>query len=163
MALILLVSSCATTNYQIPERYSLDNQLERVNSVANVHMGKSPSFTTFNESFEDPNAVMKRRDTVTFSESANQWIKVDMQSFILRSSPGKYYLLVLNTPAIGLMTTDTISFNLLSNVINAKVDFLELGNVKYIVDRIYMINSTEQMNAVRNQILEQDRLAEEKK
>ena len=160
MVLIFLVSSCATTNYQIPEKYQLDNQLERVNSVQSIQMQKGPAFTTFNQAFEDPVTVMKRRDTVTFSESKNEWTKVDLQSFILNSGPGDYYLIILHAPAIGLTSVDTISFVLLSNVLRAKSDYLELGNTRYIVDRIYKINSTEQMRAIRNQILQQDQYPE---
>ncbi len=44
---ILLASLCATTNIQIPKKYLLDNQLEQVNAVANIRMGKGPAFTTF--------------------------------------------------------------------------------------------------------------------
>jgi hypothetical protein len=157
MAIVLLfavlVFSCASKNYQIPDKYALDSQLEKVDVVNNVRMGKAPAFTTFNSSFEDPQSVMQRRDTVTFSESQDQWIKVDQQSFIIRSSANTYYLLVLNMPAIGIMSTDTISFALASNNMKAKADFLELGGVRYIVDRIYKINSTDQMNTIRNQIL----------
>lgn len=157
MAMVLLfailVISCASINYQIPDKYTLDSQLERVNVVNNINMGKAPAFTTMNASFEDPQTVMARRDTVTFSESQNQWIKVDQQSFIIRSSSRNFYLLVLHMPALGLMSTDTISFTLASNNMKAKADFMELGGVRYIVDRIYKINSTDQMKAIKNQIL----------
>ncbi len=149
----ILVISCASKSYQIPDKYALDSQLERVDVVNNISMGKAPAFTSFNSSFEDPQSVIARRDTVTFSETQSQWIKVDEQSFIIRSSANTYYLLVLHVPAIGLMNTETISFTLLSNIIKAKADWLDLGGSKYMIDRIYKINSTDQMNAIKNQIL----------
>ena len=152
LMLILAMSSCATTKIELPQKYMLDNQLESVKKVSDVRMGKSPTFTEFEESFEDPQTVMARRDTVTFSEAKNQWDKVDEQSFMLRATSGNYYLLVLNVPAVGLMSTDTISFQLLTNTINARMDFLELNGVKYLVEKIYKITSSEQMYAIKNQL-----------
>ncbi len=153
LILLLVMTSCATKKIQLPEKYLLDNQLERVEKVSDVRAGRTqPAFTTFEESFEDPLTVMARRDTVTFSESKNQWIKVDLQSFILRSSPGIYYLLVLHAPAPSLMSTDTISFTLLTNTINSGNDYLNLGGAKYLVERIYKIESNEQMYAIRHQL-----------
>ena len=152
LILVLMMTSCATTKIQIPEKYSLDNQLERVKFVANVNLGKKPAFTNINESFEDPQSVMARRDTVTFSESQNQWIKVDSQSFILRATPSTYYLLVLNVPSPVLMVTDTLSFQLLANRIDAGADYLTLGGTNYMIERIYKIESSQQMLAIRNQL-----------
>ncbi len=144
---MVMVSSCVTTtSYEVPQKYMLDDQLERVDRVPDVRVGRSqPAFTTFEESFEDPQKVMARRDTVTFSETSNQWVKIDAQSFALRSGPGEYYLLVLNLPAIDLMSTESISFTLLSNIIKAKSDYLELNGSRYIIERIYKIESTQKL------------------
>ena len=159
LILILMMSSCATTKIQLPEKYSLDSQLQRVNNVANVNLGKKPAFTSFNDSFEDPQTVMARRDTITFSESENQWIKVDPQSFILRATPSTYYLLVLHVPSPDLMVTDTLSFQLLANRINAGADYLTLGGLNYMIERIYKINSNQQMLAIRNQLQTKENIA----
>ena len=154
MALILIsiLAACATAKIPIPQKYILDSQLERVSKVSDVRMGRQPSFPDFKESFEDPQTVMARRDTVTFSESSHQWIKVDPQSFMLRAIQGNYYLLVLNSPAPTLMSTDTISFQLLTNTMNAGADFLSLNGAKYLIERIYKIENTEQMYAIKNQL-----------
>ena len=152
LTFILLMTSCATTKIQIPEKYSLDNQLERVDKVANVNLGKKPAFSDFKESFEDAQTVMARRDTITFSQNENQWIKVDPQSFILRATPSTYYLLVLHAPSPDLMVTDTLSLQLITNRITAGSDYLELGGIKYLIERIYKIDSTQQMLAIKSQL-----------
>jgi hypothetical protein len=152
LMLLLMMTSCATTKITIPEKYSLDSQLERVDKVADIRVGRSqPAITEFIESFEDAQTVMARRDTVTYSESQNQWIKVDEQSFMLRG-PNSYYLLVLHARALGLMSTDTISFRLLTNVIQAGADFLDLGGIRYLIERIYKIDSTQQMLSIKSQL-----------
>ena len=153
LILILLIVACATTSIQIPEKYMLDNQLKRVSEVADIRVRQAPAFTTFEESFEDPAAVIARRDTITFSESKNEWIKVDEQSFLLRSGPSTFYLLILHLPAIGIMSTDTLSFQLASNIIKAKSDYLELNGGKYIIERIYKIENTQQMQTIVNQLV----------
>ena len=94
---------------------------------------------------------MARRDTVTCSESKSQWIKVDSRSLILRPGPGQYYLLVLHTPSPDLMTTVTIRFHLLTNTIKAGGDYLGLKGIKCLTGKIYKPDSTEQMNAIKNQ------------
>ena len=150
LMLIFMMASCAATKIPLPEKYMLDSQLERVKRVANINLGKKPAFTEFKESFEDAQTVMARRDTVTFSESKNQWVRVDRQSFIIRG-PSDYYLLILNSPSPTLMITDTISFQLLTNVI-CEGDFLELGGVKHLVERIYRIEGTQQMLTIKAQL-----------
>ena len=155
-ALTLLVSACATTNPQIPDKYVLDNQLERTREIQSYLLkGRmQPAFTIFTESFEDALEVMKRRDLVTLSESSHHWIKVDPQSLILRSNPGEYYLLVLQIPSPYLMFSDNISFISPTNVIRAGLDLVQLGdNINYVIDRIYKINGHEQMYAIKNQLL----------
>ena len=137
LILALMATSCATKKIPIPEKYLLDSQLERVNNVANINLGRKPAFTSMNESFEDPQSVMARRDTVIFSENENQWIKVDSQSFILRATPSTYYLLVLDVPSPLLMVTETLRFQLFANRIDAGVDYLTLGGGNYMIDRIY--------------------------
>ena len=150
--LFLIVSACATTSIIVPEKYMLDNQLDRVNEIPFARTGRGPANIQFNQAGEDPLTVMKRRDTITLSETDHQWIKVDKQSFIMRSSPSVYYLLVLDRPAVNLMSTTNISLAPLSNVLKAGVDFLELDNIKYIINRIYVINGRDKVHSIINQV-----------
>lgn len=160
LTLLFLVSSCATTSttvMQVPEKYMLDKQLERVKEVSDLRIGRmQPAETIFIETEEDPLVIMKRRDTITMRESSNQWRKVDNQSFLIKSTPSEYFLLVLDRPAITLMHTDALSFTLRGNKITAGSDSLNLEGVIYLISRIYKINSREEMYAVTNQILKKD-------
>ncbi len=151
----LLVSACASMQIKLPERYDLGDKLEEVTEIQDMRIGggRAPSFTEFKEQFEDANAVIARRDTFTLSEAQNQWIKVDMQSLILRNGPDEFYLLVLQRPAYDLMTVDTISFVNLLNIIRAGKDLVEVGGQKYVIERIYKINGKDKMLAIKNQIL----------
>lgn len=153
--LIFISAACVTTEVaRIPEKYFLDNSLERVEKVADLRTGRNqPAFTEFEYAGEDAEDVMARRETLTLSESASQWIKVDEQSFFIRSGSNEYYLLVLHRPLSGLMGMDTITFRLLSNVIVAEKDFIESDLAKYFIDRIYKIESDRQMKVVRSRIL----------
>jgi hypothetical protein len=139
---------------KLPVKYDLGNRLELVKEIKDLRIGggKGPSFTEFNESFEDATAVIARRDTVTLSETKNHWIKVDMQSLILRNGPDQFYLLVLQRPAFNLMTVDTISFVNMLNIIRAKKDNVEIGGQTYIIERIYLINGNDKMFAIKNQL-----------
>jgi hypothetical protein len=159
-ALILMVSACATTNLQIPDKYALDKQLERMKEIQDYRtMGRmQPAFTSFTEPGEDPLEVMNRRDSVTLSESSHQWIKVDNQSLILRTGPSEYHLLVLQIPAPHLIFSEDISFISPTNVIRAGLDLVQLGdNMNYVIDRIYKINGHEQMYAIKNQLMEKNK------
>ncbi|MBN1907012.1 MAG: hypothetical protein JW927_18175, partial [Deltaproteobacteria bacterium] len=80
------------------------------------------------------------------------WIKVDNQSLILRNGPDEYYLLVLQRPAYNLMTVDTISFVNTLSIIRAKKDYVEIGEHKYVIERIYKIDSNDKMSAIKNHI-----------
>jgi hypothetical protein len=153
LTLIMMLSSCATTSIPIPEKYNLDNQLERVKMVPSIRTGRGPAFTEFSEAGEDPVEVMKRRDTITLNANTNEWIKVDDQSFVIRNTNKEYYLLILNRPAFNLMGTDQISFYLLGNVLREGVDYLELGGVNYFIERIYKIYNTDQLYSITNQIV----------
>lgn len=153
LMLILMAASCATTNYQIPDKYSLDGQLKSVDELPDTQVGRiQPAFTEFIESFEDAQEVMARRDTVTYSEDKTQLIKVDPQSFILRSAPNNYYLFILNMPAPDLMHVNTISIRPQLNVIKAGRDYIDLGGLKYLIERIYKIENAQQMHTIKNQL-----------
>ena len=154
LTLILMLSACVTTNFKIPDKYMLDNQLERVTEVSTTRLGtgKRPAFTYFEERYEDPLLIMNRRDTVTYREFEH-WVKVDQQSLIMKSTSSDYYLLVFGQPATSLMGTNEISFTLRADILKAGGDFLVLDGQKYIIDRIYRIIDSEQMNAIENQII----------
>lgn len=151
----LLVSACAPMQIALPERYDLSDELEEVTQIKDMRIGggRAPSFTELKETFEDPNIVIARRDTFTLSETQNHWIKVDMQSLILRNGPDEFYLLVLQNPANDLMTVDTISFFNMLNIIRAKKDFVEIGAYRYGIERIYKIDGNDKMLAIKNRIL----------
>jgi hypothetical protein len=171
-----MVTACSTTPVILPEKYMLDAQLERVDEIQDIRAGRSrPAFSDFGETgaemsnpefsnaeetdefqgFPDPNAVIQQRDTVTLDETRNEWIKVDNQSFIIRSVKNEYYLVILDRPAINLMTTNTITFRIISNSLRARADHIEIGNIPYLIERIYKINSRDQLYAITNQILTQ--------
>lgn len=151
---LLLISACASMYVKLPVKYDLGNKLEQVAEIKDMRIGggRGPSFTEFNESFEDATAVIARRDTLTLSETKNHWVKVDTQSLILRNGPNEFYLLILQRPAYDLLTVDTISFVNTLNIIRAKKDFLQIGGDKYFIERIYKINGNDKMLAIKNQI-----------
>jgi hypothetical protein len=150
----LLVSACASMQVKLPQKYDLGDKLEEVTEIRDMRLGggRAPSFTEFKESFEDANAVIARRDTFKLYESKQDWIKVDLQSLILRNGPNEFYLLVLQRPADNLMTVDTISIVNMLNIIRAKKDLVEVAGQNYVIDRIYKIEGSDKMLAIKNQI-----------
>ena len=153
-ALLLMVLSCANSIVHIPEKYRLDAQLERVDEIQDLRAGRrKPAFSDFEESFEDALSVIARRDTVTLNETNNEWIKVDEQSFVIRSVKNEYYLLVLDTPAPNLMTTSTITFQLLAGALRARADYLQIENATYLIELIYRINGKDELYTISNQII----------
>lgn len=156
LGLIMLISACATAVKQIPEKYALDNQLEQVKEIQNFRLSGQAPFTTFSESFEDPMTVMNRRDTVLLSKTSHHWISVDQQSLIVQTSPRKYYLLVLQVSAPQLLSSENISIYCMGSVIKAGSDYVQFPdynvNLRYPIARIYRINGSGQMNAIRDQL-----------
>ena len=150
----LLVSACASMQVKLPERYDLGDKLEEVTEIRDMRLGggRGPSFTEFKDSFEDATAVIARRDTFILYESKQDWIKVDLQSLILRNGPNEFYLLVLKRPADKLMTLDTISFVNMLHIIRAKKDLVRIGEFEYVIERIYKIDGSDNMLAIKNQI-----------
>jgi hypothetical protein len=154
----LLVSACTAKHVKhvkLPVKYDLGDKLELVQEIRDMRIGsgRSPSFTEFNEHFEYAPNIIARRDTFTLSENKDEWIKVDDQSLILRNGQDEFYLLVLQRPAFNLMTVDTISFVNALNIIRAKKDLVGIGGQKYIIERIYKIDSKDMMLAIKNRIL----------
>jgi len=156
LALTLLASGCATGGLKIPEKYELDNQLERVTKIQDFRLTGRAAFTFFTETFEDPLSVINRRDTALLNKTSNHWTEVDQQSLILRTSPSQYYLLVLQIPAYEIMFSENISIYCMSNVLKAGSDYVEFpgynNSTRYTIERIYKINGLEQMHAIRNQL-----------
>jgi len=175
--LIFMVSACATTNQPIPEKYALDKQLEQVKEIQNFRMGQGgiatfliigsdgvvdskeiPNQSNAEEPGVDLRPLINQLHTVTLSESLHQWIKVDNQSLILRTGPSEYYLLVLQIPSSKLMFSENISFICSIDVIKAGLDLVQIGdNINYLIDRIYKINSHEQMYTIKNQLVGKNR------
>jgi hypothetical protein len=159
LIVFLLVSACATTHVKLPVKYDLGDKLEQVQEIQDMRLGggRAPSFTIFKEheefDYEPAPDIIARRDTFTLSENKNEWIKVDDQSLILRHGPDEFYLLVLQRPVYNLMTVDTISFVNALNIIRAKKDLVEIGGLKYVIERIYKISGNDMMFAIKNRIL----------
>ena len=171
----LLVSACASMKVQLPVKYDLGDKLKQVPEIQDMRIGsgRAPSFTEFKAPattpsyekvanpgagsgdlpFEPASNVIARRDTFTLSENQHQWIKVDNQSLILRNGPDEYYLLVLQSPADQLMTVDTISIVNTLNIIKAKKDLVDIGGQRYVIERIYKIDGSDKMLAIKNRIL----------
>jgi hypothetical protein len=158
LALTLLVSACATAIPQIPEKYELDNQLDRINVIQDFRFTGRPSFTDFTQSFEDAISVMNRRDTALLNKTSHHWTEVDHQSLIIRTGPSEYYLLVLDRPAPEIMFSEDISIYSMNNVLKAGADYVEFprynNNIRYTIERIYKINGLEQMHAIRHQLMD---------
>ena len=124
---LLVVSACATGNIQIPEKYALDRQLEQIKSI--------------------------------YKYGITDWERVDNQSLILERGPGDYYLLVLKIPAPELPFRNRIKLTSTGDMIRAGMDdvvFYNGSNMKqsYPIDRMYRINGTQQMRAIRDQLTE---------
>jgi hypothetical protein len=178
LMLIMMVSACATTNTIIPEKYLLDKQLERVQEIQDFRMGRgrAPAFIIIDYSGpesryrmvdqsdsegpgpgRDLRGTINQINTVTLSESSHDWIKVDNQSLIIRTGPSEYHLLVLQIVTPYLMFSEDISFTSSNNVIRAGVDLVQLGNnMNYLIDRIYKINSNEQMYVIKKQLMDEN-------
>jgi len=158
LVVIMMVSACATVIPQIPEKYALDNQLERVNEIKDFRLTGRPAFTVFTESFEDALSVINRRDTALLNRTSNHWTEVDQQSLIVRISPSEYYLLVLQIPAHEIMFSEDISIYCMNNVLKAGSDYVQFpdynNDLRYTIGRIYKINGREQMHAIRNQLMD---------
>ncbi|MGD9161725.1 MAG: DUF6491 family protein [Desulfobacteraceae bacterium] len=152
----LLVSACTSMQMKLPEKYDLGDKLEEVTEIQDtlIGSGRAPKFTEFKESFESMASVIARRDTFTLYESKHDWIKVDMQSLILRNGTNEFYLLVLQTPSADLMSVDTISFVNMLNIIRAKRDLIGIGAQNYVIERIYKIDGSDKMLAIKNHILD---------
>lgn len=152
---LLLVSACASMQLKLPEKYNLGDKLEEVTEIQDtlIGSGRAPRFTDFIESFESMATVIARRDTFTLYESKYDWIKVDMQSLILKNGTNEFYLLILQTPSADLMSVDTISFVNMLNIIRAKRDLIEIGEQNYVIERIYKIDGSDKMLAIKKQIL----------
>ena len=122
---LLIVSACAAGNIQIPEKYALDTQLEQIKSI--------------------------------YKYGITDWERVDNQSLILERGPGDYYLLVLKIPAPELPFRTRIRLSSTGDMIRAGMDdviFYNGAHMKqsYPIDRIYRIDGTEQMRAIRDQL-----------
>jgi hypothetical protein len=156
LGIIMMVSACATAIPQIPKKYALDNQLEKVNSIQSFRLTDKATFTTFEQSFEDPTSVINRRDTVLLNKTSRHWIEVDQQSLIVQTSPREYYLLVLQIPAPELKFSEYISIYGMGNVIKSGSDYIQFPdynvNLRYPIVRIYRINGPEQASAIRDQL-----------
>ncbi|NLD38322.1 MAG: hypothetical protein GX654_15780 [Desulfatiglans sp.] len=151
----LLVSACASMQVELPVKYDLGDKLEQVSKIQDLRIGggKSPSFLIIDDRNESLGESIARRDTFTLSENENHWIKVDIQSLILRNGPDEFYLLVLQRPVYDLMTVDTISFISALNIIRAKKDLVHIGGHTYVIERIYKIDGKDKMLNIKSRIL----------
>jgi len=122
---ILVIAACAAGTIQIPEKYSLDMQLQQITSI--------------------------------YKYGITDWEEIDNQSLILEKGPGDYYLLVLKIPAPELPFRTRIKLSSTGDMIRAGLDdviFFNGAHMKqsYPIDRIYRIDGTQQMRAIRDQL-----------
>lgn len=121
-----LITACAATSrLQAPDKYSLGDQLQQIKIIRN------PWIT--------------------------DWEDVDYQSLFIRTTLNNYYLLILKTPCIELPFQENISISYSDDMIMAGFSsvIVSVGaNMKYsyLIDRIYRVNSTEEMRVVRDQL-----------
>ncbi len=123
---MLAMAACAAGTIQIPEKYSLDRQLQQITSI--------------------------------YKYGITDWEEIDNQSLILEKGPGDYYLLVLKIPAPELPFRTRIKLSSTGDMIRAGMDDVIFFNgahmrQSYPIDRIYRINGTEQMRAIRDQLM----------
>jgi len=122
---LLTISACAVGNIQLPEKYVLDRQLKQV--------------------------------TMIYKSRIISWERVDNQSLILQTSPSNYYLIVLKISAPELPFSYRIKLSSTGTMIRAGLDEVIIFNashmkVSYPIDRIYRIDGSEQMRAIRDQL-----------
>ena len=152
----LLVSACAAKQVVLPVKYDLGDKLEQVPEIRDMRIGgggRAPSFLIIKDHDEFIGDSITKRDTFTLSENKDEWIKLDIQSLILRNGQDEYYLLVLQRPAYNLLEVDTISFVNMLNVLRAKKDLVGIGGQKYVIERIFKIESSDIIPAIKNRIL----------
>ena len=160
---ILTLSSCATTDNKIPEKYDLDRQFMRVNRITDFPLDRTKSLPTYLE------MVIKSRENKNDEKAQSQPVygpiycpdcqisKVDEQSLIIRGGPDKNYLLILQRPVPNILHNVEIRImtsSLNTNEINAKTDAILIGEgVRCPIERIYMLGDDEQAVTVKNQLL----------
>ncbi|MDB9823017.1 DUF6491 family protein [Deltaproteobacteria bacterium] len=87
------------------------------------------------------------------------WDRIDKQSFILQTSPGDYYLIVLQIPADDILFSDSISISSSGSRVQAGLDRVTLlgqtiKHPPYTIERIYRIKGREQVQTIKAQIRE---------
>ena len=157
----LLVSACAAEHVKhikLPVKYDLGDKLEQISEIRDLRLGggRPPSFLIIEDHDEFLGDSIARRDTFSFSENKKEWIKMDNQSLVLRHGPDEYYLLVLRAPVSNLLSEDTITFVTMLSVIKAKKDLVQIGGLKYGIERIYKIKGNDTLLAIKNRILMAD-------
>ena len=90
------------------------------------------------------------------SYRVNGWERVDTQSLILNSNVNDYYLLVLDRPLTGLITSESIGVSSTTTSIKAGFDRIyvrdSVGVEYYTIDRIYKLKGREQAREIRAQL-----------
>jgi len=87
----------------------------------------------------------------------SSWDGLDNQSFILQTSPSKYYLIVLQRPATEMPFSESISISSSGSRVRAGMDrvtFLgySVERQPYWIEKIYRLKDREQARTIKEQI-----------
>jgi hypothetical protein len=118
--------------------------LVMIASCATTHLAVPEKYNLGNE-LEEVKEITKY--TVT------SWETVDTQSIILRANVNDYYLLVLDRPLIGLITSERIGVSSTVTSIKAGYDKIyvkdDTGTNYYTIDRIYKLKGRDQAKEIK--------------
>ena len=121
LVLLVMIASCATTPFVIPEKYNLGNELEEVKEITKY--------------------------------TVRSWETVDTQSIILTANVSEYYLLVLDRPLLGIITSERIGVSSTVTSIKAGYDRIyvkdDSGTIYYTIDRIYKLKGRDQAKEIK--------------
>jgi hypothetical protein len=84
------------------------------------------------------------------------WDAVDMQSFVLQTTPSDYYLIVLASPSDRLVFAEVVGINATGDVVKPGYNTVFVKGTTseetYIINKIYKFKDFEQVKAIKEQI-----------
>jgi hypothetical protein len=84
------------------------------------------------------------------------WDAVDMQSFVLQTTPSDYYLIVLTSPSDRLVFAEVVGINATGDVVKPGYNTVFVKGTTseetYIINKIYKFKDFEQVKAIKEQI-----------
>ena len=86
----------------------------------------------------------------------SSWETVDIQSIILRANMSDYYLLVLDRPIMGVISSESIGISSTVNTIKSGLDRIYVkdsaGTQYYVIDKIFKLNGRDQVKQIKEQL-----------